>query len=239
MKYQALILDAGGVMVKAVHGAWNIPAEYARILGADAASVGTAQWQAAHDRNAHIIREDVLMPDDLSREYALRREFLCAMARDLNWQATPEQLSRLAKDFTENPARYIWYADVNAYLAKWQGEIKLGMLSDAMPSFRPFTVAHRSDIYFSEILLSTDVGCTKPDATMYLTLCRRMNVAPERCLFVDDREINLIGAEKLGMRAVQMDREGDVRRWQGEVVHNFEELDAFFHADAPDTEEQA
>ena len=227
MKIKALILDAGGVMVKAVHGAWNIPAKYREILGECVEDVGTEKWNAAHDKNCHIIREDILMPADTDREYILRREFFAAMARDLNWQLTDTQLDDIAYDFTWNTARYIWYDDVNSYLEKWHAIIKTGMLSDAMPSFRPFTVDHRSDIHFDCILLSTDIGATKPRPDMYLTICNRLGVKPEECLFVDDREINLTGAQKCGITAVQMDREGDVVRWNGPVVRNFAELNRF------------
>ena len=227
MKIKALILDAGGVMVKAVHGAWNIPAEYKNILGEYAGDVGTEKWQAAHDKNCRIIREDILMPGDTDKEHILRREFFQAMARDLNWKLSDKQLDDIAYDFTYNPKRYIWHDDVNHWLEKWHGSIKTGMLSDAMPSFRDFTVDHRSDIYFHSILLSTDIGATKPNPAMYNTICERLGAKPEECLFVDDREINLTGAEKCGLHAVQMDREGDVIRWNGPVVHDFEELNRF------------
>ncbi len=227
MKIKALILDAGGVMVKAVHGAWNIPAEYKSILGEYAIDVGSEKWQAAHDKNCHIIREDILMPGDTDKEYRLRREFFTAMAKDMGWQLSEKQLNDIAHDFTYNPLRYIWYDDVNPYLEKWHGSIKTGMLSDAMPSFRDFTVDHASDIFFHCIQLSTDIGATKPDAAMYETICRQLDVKPEECLFADDREINLNGALKCGMHAVQMDREGDIVHWNGPVVHNFEELNRF------------
>ena len=227
MKIKALILDAGGVMVKAVHGAWNIPAEYKNILGEYARDVGGDQWNAAHDKNCHIIREDIFMPRDTDREYTLRMEFMRAMAKDLNWNLSEEQFNAITHDFTFNPLRYIWYDDVNPYLEKWHSAIKTGMLSDAMPSFRLFTQEHKSDVHFDVLQLSTDIGATKPDPKMYLTICDALGVQPEECLFVDDREINLTGAEKCGMRAVQMDREGDVIRWNGPVVHNFEELNRF------------
>lgn len=227
MKIKALILDAGGVMVKAVHGAWNIPAEYKNILGQYASDVGTEKWQAVHDQNCHIIREDILMPGDTDREYILRREFFAAMAQDLGWRLSEQQLSDIAHDFTYNPKRYIWYDDVNEYLKKWHGAVKTGMLSDAMPSFRDFTFDHKSDIHFDCILLSTDIGATKPRADMYNTICKCLGVRPEECLFVDDKEINLTGAQECGMHAVQMDREGDIVRWNGPVVRNFEELNCF------------
>lgn len=227
MKIKALILDAGGVMVKAVHGAWNIPAKYREILGEYAGEVGTEKWNKAHDKNVHIIREDIPMPGDTEKEYRLRMEFMRAMAADLGWELTEKQYADITQDFTFNPLRYIWYDDVNPCLKKWQGEIKLGMLSDAMPSFRLFTEDHASDTYFNCILLSTDIGATKPGAEMYNAICERLGVNPEECLFVDDREINLTGARKCGMHAVQMDREGDVIRWNGPVVRDFEELTRF------------
>ena len=226
MKIKALILDAGGVMVKATHGAWNIPAKYREILGEYAREVGGEKWQAAHDKCVHIIREDILMPGDTEREYRLRREFFEAVAAEMGWQLTEAQLNDIAYDFTWNTGRYIWYDDVNPYLEKWGKDLKIGMLSDAMPSFRPFTEDHGSARYFDAIVLSTDIGATKPSSKMYRTICDRLGVKPEECLFTDDREINLRGAQKAGLHAVQMDREGDVSRWDGPVVRNFEELTA-------------
>jgi len=227
MKISSLILDAGGVMVKAVHGAWNIPAKYREILPEYAHEVGGEKWNHAHDKNCHIIREDILMPGDTDMEYRLRMEFMRAMAQDMRWQLTDQQFSDITWDFTYNPGRYIWYDDVNAYLKKWHAMIKTGMLSDAMPSFRPFTIDHKSNIYFDCILLSTDIGATKPGEKMYKTICEKLGVNPSECLFVDDKEINLIGAQKCGMHAVQMDREGDIVNWNGPVVRNFEELNRF------------
>ena len=227
MKIKSLILDAGGVMVKAVHGAWNIPAKYREILPEYAHEVGGEKWNHAHDKNCHIIREDILMPGDTDMEYRLRMDFMHAMAQDMRWQLTDQQFSDITWDFTYNPGRYIWYDDVNAYLEKWHAMIKTGMLSDAMPSFRPFTIDHKSDIYFDCILLSTDIGATKPGEKMYKTICEKLGVNPSECLFVDDKEINLIGAQKCGMHAVQMDREGDIVHWIGPVVRNFEELNRF------------
>lgn len=226
MKIKALILDAGGVMVKATHGAWNIPAKYREILGEYAADVKTPKWQAAHDKHAHIIREDYLMPGDTEREYRLRREFFQAVAAELHWALTERQLDDIAYDFTWNTGRYIWYDDVNPALEAWQQRVKTGMLSDAMPSFRPFAETQGAARFLDAIVLSTDVGATKPAPKMYLTICQRLGVKPEECLFTDDREINLRGALKCGMHAVQMDREGDVIRWDGPVVRNFEELNA-------------
>lgn len=40
----------------------------------------------------------------------------------------------------------------------------------------------------------------KPDPLLYRILCNRYGLVPEECLFVDDREINVRGAEVAGMQ---------------------------------------
>jgi putative hydrolase of the HAD superfamily len=52
----------------------------------------------------------------------------------------------------------------------------------------------------------------KPDPRVYTLTARRLGVAPERCLFVDDTVPNLFGAEEAGMCAVQI---GDADGWPG------------------------
>lgn len=225
MKFKALILDAGGVMVKPLHGVWNIPADYQRILGDYAEEVGSDKWKAALNKNETIIREDLLMPRDLVKEYLARRDFLIAMAEDMEWTLTDAQISNLTLDFTDNPQRYIWYDDVNPYLKKWSARYKLGMLSDAMPSFRSFTASHGADVYFDSIVLSTDIGYIKPHPNMYHEIADDLLLWPEECVFVDDKEHNVVGALTAGMFAIQMDRTGKAKCWNGDVAHDFEELD--------------
>jgi epoxide hydrolase-like predicted phosphatase len=62
---------------------------------------------------------------------------------------------------------------------------------------------------WSELGLGFDVevySCSeevaKPDPRVYLLTAERLGVAPEDCLFVDDHDENLLGAERAGMRAV-------------------------------------
>jgi putative hydrolase of the HAD superfamily len=59
------------------------------------------------------------------------------------------------------------------------------------------------DEIFELIVDSAWVGMRKPDPAIYeLTLERLGGIEPGRCLFVDDNELNVEAARKLGMRAV-------------------------------------
>lgn len=223
---EALILDAGGVLVKPVHGDWNIPANYRELLGAHAGDIPGERWRAACRAEAEILREDVIVPG-MEQECALRLEFLGKVAARMGWALSDAQLRALAEDFTYNIDRYAWYADAQAWIGRWQQRgVRLGMLSDAMPSFRGFVHARGLEEIFEAIVISTEIGACKPDPRMYGEICRRMRIAPGGCLFVDDRECNLRGAMDFGMRAVQMCRDG-LAGWDGPKVRDLTELNAY------------
>jgi putative hydrolase of the HAD superfamily len=58
------------------------------------------------------------------------------------------------------------------------------------------------DELFEVVVDSGFVGLRKPDPAIYRLTCERLGVAPERCLFVDDVEVNCTAAAELGMAAV-------------------------------------
>lgn len=224
-KIRALILDAGGVLVHPLHGNWNIPVKYRELLGACAADIPGEAWLNACAAEAAILREDIFIRD-MEEEYGLRLEFLKRIAARLNWQLSEGTFVELARDFTWNTDRYSWYEDSMVWLPRWSSAMKLAMLSDAMPSFRHVVNHHACHDLFHALVISTEIGAGKPDAKMYLTACERLGVSPEECLFVDDKPGNLQGAMAVGMRAVQMCRDG-LAPWQGDFVCNLEELNAY------------
>lgn len=224
-----LILDAGGVMVHPLHGYWDIPVRCHELMGAYAGQIGSPAWIAALPEAREHLREDRFVAD-MEEEFTLRLAFLRTMQARLDWDLPEERLLALADDFTYNEARYVWYEDVDAYLAKWKQDMRIGVLSDAMPSFLAVAKNHDVHGYFEDVVISTAVGVTKPDARMYAAICRSMGLRAEECLFVDDKICNLEAALVYGMQAVQMDRSGRIALWDGPVVHNFAELDHFIAA---------
>jgi epoxide hydrolase-like predicted phosphatase len=62
------------------------------------------------------------------------------------------------------------------------------------------------DELFEVVVDSAFVGMRKPDPSIYaLTLERLGGVAPERCVFVDDLDVNCDAARALGMAAVRFE----------------------------------
>ena len=56
--------------------------------------------------------------------------------------------------------------------------------------------------WFDGILLSAEVGVTKPDRRIFDELCARYGLDPARTLFVDDNPPNVDGARAAGLQAV-------------------------------------
>jgi|AGTN01.2.fsa_nt_gi haloacid dehalogenase superfamily, subfamily IA, variant 3 with third motif having DD or ED len=56
--------------------------------------------------------------------------------------------------------------------------------------------------HFDELILSYEVGATKPDAAIYQEVVNRSGLAPSQCLFVDDLEVNVEAAAALGMQTI-------------------------------------
>jgi epoxide hydrolase-like predicted phosphatase len=56
---------------------------------------------------------------------------------------------------------------------------------------------------FDDVVISADVGLHKPQPEIYRLSAERLEVSPERCIFVDDLRENCEGAEAVGMTAVR------------------------------------
>ena len=57
---------------------------------------------------------------------------------------------------------------------------------------------------FDLIVESSVEGIRKPNPEIYQLTCRRLEVAPERCVFLDDLGINLKPARAMGMRTIKV-----------------------------------
>ena len=55
-------------------------------------------------------------------------------------------------------------------------------------------------------VISGDVGVRKPSDEIYKILLSKADANPEDCVFVDDRDKNLIPAQNLGMKVVRFMR---------------------------------
>jgi putative hydrolase of the HAD superfamily len=83
--------------------------------------------------------------------------------------------------------------------ARAQG-VRTGLISNSMGAGR-----YDRSLFpelFDGVVISADVGLHKPQPEIFVLGARRVGVAPELCVFVDDLRENCAGAEAVGMIAV-------------------------------------
>ena len=217
---KCIILDAGGVICYPRPGDWLTPVRFNEIIGENRLNAVTPeQLRAAKEAAAKIYLDESLLLPDETWEFAARRNYFLDLAKRLSWTLTDREADILARDMTENDARYDFYEEARGALMELREMGAMGLLSDAMPSIkRIFDNAGLLEL-FDGVVISCDIGATKPDEKMYRAITELLEVEPADCIFCDDRLNNLEGAEKFGIRAVHMCREGE-SRWHGDVVRD-------------------
>jgi len=123
------------------------------------------------------------------------------IARENSVTFTPGQIEQL----TEQDAR-MWM-NLNPAMLSWLPRIKqagfrLGILSNMPAGVLRYMLPRFPWLQqFDHLTWSCDVGLIKPDPAIYLHTVKKLKVAPERALFIDNLEKNTAGAEAVGLQA--------------------------------------
>jgi HAD superfamily hydrolase (TIGR01509 family) len=100
---------------------------------------------------------------------------------------------------------YAWLDGMEDLLAELHSR---GYKMHAMSNYPTWYKMIEEQLMLSRFLRWTFVSChtgvRKPDAEAYLGAARTLGVAPEECLFVDDRAVNVVAAREVGMDAILM-----------------------------------
>ncbi|MBS0629127.1 MAG: HAD family phosphatase [Verrucomicrobia bacterium] len=82
------------------------------------------------------------------------------------------------------------------------------------------TTKLRSDFYYREgfyrpfdpVILSWQYNVRKPDPKIYEILLERLDLPAKECIFIDNREENVVGAKKLGIHTILFQSAPQLRR---------------------------
>ncbi|MER6946160.1 HAD-IA family hydrolase [Nonomuraea sp. NPDC000554] len=111
-----------------------------------------------------------------------------------------ERARQAVADFADVP---FWVdEDVRALLAKAQERVPVILVTNAMDTLEEHLDRLGLAYFADDVVSSARVGVAKPDRRIYEIAAERAGVAPERCLFVDDRLANVEAARALGMTGV-------------------------------------
>ncbi|MBP9675828.1 MAG: HAD family phosphatase [Anaerolineaceae bacterium] len=122
------------------------------------------------------------------------------------WENLSQSFNIPPEKFTDFFARF-WEgdkidSDVRDYIQKKKGQFQIALLSNAWSDTRYWLDYYDITDLFDEIVISAEVKLAKPDPAIYHEVLRRLSIAPEQAIFVDDREENIAAANQLGMHGV-------------------------------------
>lgn len=108
-----------------------------------------------------------------------------------------------------------------AYVQDTRTRYKTALLSnvDSDTIHRLFTEEELRAL-FDEVIISGEVGMTKPSDAIYTLAATRLGLKPEECVMIDDIERNVEGAQHVGMQGV----------WFASRAQLAHELDRIAHA---------
>lgn len=124
-------------------------------------------------------------------------EFLSELNNKLRSDITREEFDVLwTHGFHENPEMAALLNELRQsrplYLLSNTNEVHYDFLQTT------FDVAR----HFEELILSYQVGCTKPNERIYDEVFKRSGYTPQECVFIDDLVPNIRSAQALGMKTV-------------------------------------
>jgi putative hydrolase of the HAD superfamily len=122
-----------------------------------------------------------------------------------------EFAAQLADAFGKNRRkRHVLYHDVEPFLVEFSKLYRLGLLSNGAPDLQREKIdGTRIGGYFTEIVISGEVGCGKPDHRIYELILYRLGIRPERAMMIGNSlKSDIKGAQAIGMKAAWLNRNG-------------------------------
>ncbi len=90
-----------------------------------------------------------------------------------------------------------------SFIDRIRQSYKSGLISNAWLSLRTLIeVEWKIDYLFDDVLISAELGVTKPDPAIYERSLANLDVTPENAIFIDDFMVNIHAAQSLGMKTV-------------------------------------
>lgn len=210
-RFQAIFLDAAGTLISVAE---PVGETYARIAAAHGINVEAAAvmrgFRAAWKSLPQPQRAGVPADDDERgwwREL-VRRCFADATETDLS----PQTLDALFDDLYAHyalAAAWTVFPDVVPALKVLAQQHRLFVLSNFDKRLRCILDGHDLTRFFDGMIISSEVGASKPDAHIFKTAAAVANTTPEACLHIgDDEHFDLLGAQSAGFSARLVKRPG-------------------------------
>ncbi len=103
--------------------------------------------------------------------------------------------------------------DMETLFLKVQEKYSVGLLSDTDALHWQFCLENFPFLKsIPKPTLSFEIGALKPDPVCYFKAAQNVGFPVEECLFIDDRPVNVKGAQQIGMPAIRFENKEQLER---------------------------
>jgi putative hydrolase of the HAD superfamily len=192
---RAIVFDYGGVLtLPPTDQDWQVLAE---IVGAPLATFDEEYWRNRNEYDMARFDSDTYWRN---------------VARAYGRELTAEDVRKLISIDNQQWGRANANSIALVRAAKTAG-LKIAVLSNIQRDMVLFVRKHHA--WFSEFdvqVFSCELGIAKPEPESFVHTVKLLGVTPGECLFVDDRQANIDGAEQVGMKVMLFDSSDSYRR---------------------------
>lgn len=192
------LLDAGGTLLRVKYTRAERIGRFLREAGFNPDPEALEQATLAADLEFGWPEPDVR---SRAEEWEVWLAYCRRVVSAVNVPADPELIRRLA-----GAADYLnfleLFPDTLPALEAWRRRgLKLGIVSNATPSFREAIDRVGLTPYFDTIIISAEVGLAKPDPAIFELGLGRLGLTAGQTFFVDDLPRHVRAARDLGLQA--------------------------------------
>ena len=188
-RYEALIVDFGGVLTTSLQDSFVLFAESLGIELQDLVRVALKAYAGDSDPLVVAFETGALGEDEFAIEFAQR------ISQETGVEVDPERLiGRMFGGIRLEEGMF------DAVAAAKQAGFKTALLSNSwgVSSYPRERLAEVMDL----IVISGEVGMRKPDPAIFTFTTDKLGLAAESCVFVDDHASHLKAAQEAGMTTV-------------------------------------
>lgn len=206
-KIKGLLIDSGRVLNFAATGDWSYSPNFFEIVSKDKFNNISKDKRDATFRKAWSYINSITVMQTIEEEWKYFLEFFIIIKNELpELEISDEILKLLTDDFVLNYDKYIFYRDVFDVLPRISQNYKLCLVSDAWPSLRNVYKKAGFYDYFDAMIISSEIGVTKPSEKMYKKALEELNLRSSEVVFIDDNPRNCEGALNLGIKSIVLNR---------------------------------